>query len=74
MNYLPLKHYYRSLAVGLIVALLVAFFLCLQLYNLKLERSLEIRHSGFNNISAQLCHAMSASDGLIDTLFKLYEQ
>ena len=74
MNFLPLKHYYRSLAVALIVPLLVAFFLCLHLYNLKLERAIESRQSGFNNISAQLSHAMSAADGLIDTMFKLYEQ
>ena len=74
MNFLPLKHYYRSLAVALIVPLLVAFFLCLHLYNLKLERAIESRQNGFNNISAQLSHAMSAADGLIDTMFKLYEQ
>ena len=74
MNFLPLKHYYRSLAVALIVPLLVAFILCLHLYNLKLERSQESRQSSFNNISAQLGHAMHAADGLIDTMFKLYEQ
>ncbi|KPW03790.1 response regulator [Pseudoalteromonas sp. P1-8] len=74
MNFLPLKHYYRSLAVALIVPLLVAFFLCLHLYNLKLERAIESRQNGFNNISAQLSHAMRAADGLIDTMFKLYEQ
>ncbi|MCO7249562.1 response regulator [Pseudoalteromonas sp. Ps84H-4] len=74
MNFLPLKHYYRSLSVALIVPLLVAFFLCLHLYNLKLERAIESRQNGFNNISAQLSHAMNAANGLIDTMFKLYEQ
>ena len=74
VNFLPLKRYYRSITVALIVPLLVAFFLCLHLYDLKLERAIENRHSSFNNISAQLSHAMSAADGLIDTMFTLYEQ
>ncbi len=74
MNFLPLKHYYRSIAVALIVPLLVAFFLCLHLYNLKLERAIESRNNSFNSISAQLSHAMSAADDLIDTMFKFYEQ
>ncbi|MBB1505328.1 response regulator [Pseudoalteromonas sp. SG41-1] len=74
MNFLPLKHYYRSLAVALIVPLLVAFLLCLHLYNIKLDRAVAKREADFANIAAQVEHAMNGADGLINTLFSLYEQ
>lgn len=74
MNFLPLKQYYRSLVVALIVPLLVAFLLCLHLYTIKVERSVYKREADFNNITAQLHHAMDAAAGLLDTMFNLYDQ
>ncbi|MGO3849624.1 MAG: response regulator [Pseudoalteromonas prydzensis] len=74
MNFLPLKHYYRSLAVALIVPLLVAFLLCLHLYKIKLERAVDKRETDFANLAAQVEHAMKGADGLIRTLFAQYEQ
>ncbi|WKD25065.1 ATP-binding protein [Pseudoalteromonas sp. KG3] len=74
MNFLPLKHYYRSLAVALIVPLLVAFLLCLHLYKIKLERAVDKREADFANLAAQVEHAMKGADGLIRTLFAQYEQ
>lgn len=74
MNFLPLKQYYRSLAVALVVPLLVAFLLCLHLYTIKVERSVVKRAADFDNIAAQLQHQMGAAAGLLDTMFNLYEQ
>ncbi|MDQ9092273.1 ATP-binding protein [Pseudoalteromonas haloplanktis] len=74
MNFLPLKHYYRSLAVALIVPLLVAFLLCLHLYNIKLDRAVAKREADFTNLAAQVEHAMNAANDLLSTLFSQYEQ
>ncbi|MGO2129715.1 MAG: ATP-binding protein [Pseudoalteromonas prydzensis] len=74
MNFLPLKHYYRSLAVALIVPLLVAFLLCLHLYNIKVERAVAKHEADFANLAAQVEHAMNGANGLVTTLFSQYEQ
>ncbi len=60
--------------MALIVPLLVAFLLCLHLYNIKLDRAVAKREADFANIAAQVEHAMNGADGLINTLFSLYEQ
>ncbi|OUS70201.1 hybrid sensor histidine kinase/response regulator [Pseudoalteromonas sp. A601] len=74
MDFLPLKHYYRSLAVALIVPLLVAFVLCLHLYNIKLERTITKHHADFDNLAAQLSFRMEAAESLVKTLLAQYEQ
>ncbi|MEL0641482.1 ATP-binding protein [Pseudoalteromonas aliena] len=74
MIFLPLKHYYRSLFVALLVPLIVAFLLCLHLYNIKLERAVEKREADFTNVSAQVGHAMDSVSDLLNTMFTLYEQ
>lgn len=74
LDFLPLKHYYRSLAVALIVPLLVVFLLCLHLYNIKLDRAIAKRGADFNNLAAQLTHRMDAADNLVSTLLEQYEQ
>ncbi|WP_457934426.1 response regulator [Pseudoalteromonas sp. SCSIO 43210] len=73
MNFLPLKHYYRSLFVALLVPLVVALLLCLHLYNIKLERIVEKREADFINVSAQVSHGMQAASDLLTTMFTLYE-
>lgn len=60
--------------MALIVPLLVAFLLCLHLYNIKLERGVAKREADFANLAAQVEHAMNGADGLIATLFSQYSQ
>ena len=74
LNFLPLKHYYRSLIVALLVPLIVAFLLCLHLYNIKLERTVEKRDADFLNISAQINHGMQSISDLMANMLNLYEQ
>ncbi len=74
LDFLPLKHYYRSLTVALIVPLLVAFVLCLHLYNIKLERTITKHHADFDNLAAQLSFRMEAAESLVKTLLAQYEQ
>ncbi|MFY8326440.1 ATP-binding protein [Pseudoalteromonas sp. ZZD1] len=74
MDFLPLKHYYRSLTVALIVPLLVAFLLCLHLYNIKLERTIAKRNADFNNLAAQLSFRMDSAENLVKTLLAQYEK
>ncbi|MBB1453709.1 PAS domain-containing hybrid sensor histidine kinase/response regulator [Pseudoalteromonas sp. SG43-5] len=74
LNFLPLKHYYRSLFIALLVPLIVAFLLCLHLYNIKLERTVEKRQADFTNVSAQVTHGMDSVSNLLTTMFNLYEQ
>ena len=74
LNFLPLKHYYRSLFIALLVPLIVAFLLCLHLYNIKLERAVEKREADFTNVSAQVTHGMESVSNLLTTMFSLYEQ
>ena len=74
MNFLPLKHYYRSLFVALLVPLIVAFLLCLHLYTIKLERAVEKREADFDSVSAQVTHGMQAASDLLTAMFTLYQQ
>ncbi|TMO10913.1 ATP-binding protein [Pseudoalteromonas sp. S558] len=74
MIFLPLKHYYRSLFVALLVPLIVAFLLCLHLYTIKLERAVEKREADFTNVSAQVNHDMEAVSNLLTAMFTLYKQ
>ncbi|MEL0646613.1 ATP-binding protein [Pseudoalteromonas agarivorans] len=74
MNFLPLKYYYRSLFIALLVPLIVAFLLCLHLYNIKLERAVEKRAADFANVSAQVDHGMSSINGLLSSMFSLYQR
>lgn len=74
LDFLPLKHYYRSLAVALIVPLLVAFLLCLHLYSIKLDRTVAKREADFITLAAQLEYRMEAAEDLVSTLFLQYEQ
>ena len=60
--------------MALIVPLLVAFLLCLHLYNIKLEQAVAKREADFASLAAQVEHAMKGADGLIRTLFSQYEQ
>ena len=60
--------------MALIVPLLVAFLLCLHLYNIKLERAVAKREADFANVAAQVSLVMNATDGLVSTLFAQYEQ
>ncbi|MDO6465576.1 PAS domain-containing hybrid sensor histidine kinase/response regulator [Pseudoalteromonas carrageenovora] len=74
MNFLPLKYYYRSLFIALLVPLIVAFLLCLHLYNIKLERAVEKREADFANVSAQVNHGMESVNGLLSSMFNLYQR
>lgn len=74
MKFLPLRHYYRSLFIALLVPLIVAFLLCFHLYNIKLERAVEKREADFANVSAQVSHGMEAVSDLLDSMFSLYQQ
>jgi two-component system sensor histidine kinase BarA len=74
VNFLPLKHYYRSLIVALLVPLIVAFLLCLHIYNIKLERTVEKREADFLNVSAQINHGMQSINDLMASMLDLYAQ
>lgn len=60
--------------MALIVPLLVAFLLCLHLYNIKVERAVAKHEADFANLAAQVEHAMNGANGLVATLFSQYEQ
>ncbi|MBQ4856689.1 ATP-binding protein [Pseudoalteromonas sp. MMG007] len=74
MKFLPLKYYYRSLFIALLVPLIVAFLLCLHLYNIKLERAVEKREADFANVSAQVDHGMNSVNDLLNSMFSLYQR
>lgn len=54
--------------------LIIAFLLCLHLYNVKLERAVEKRETDFTNVSAQVTLGMESLSNLLSTMFSLYEQ
>ena len=56
------------------VPLIVAFLLCLHIYNIKLERTVEKREADFLNVSAQINHGMQSINDLMASMLDLYAQ
>jgi PAS domain S-box-containing protein len=73
LNFLPLKHYYRSLSVALLMLITVAFFLCLYIYNSKLDRSIEKSKSDFSSVSAQVEHGARSASDLLSIMFEQHQ-
>ncbi|MDX1360705.1 MAG: hybrid sensor histidine kinase/response regulator, partial [Pseudoalteromonas tetraodonis] len=74
MNFLPLKHYHRSVFVALAIPLLVASFLCLHFYDIKMDRAITKKTTDFSALSAQLDHDMQAMDDLLNAMFIMYDK
>ena len=74
MNFLPLKHYHRSVFVALAIPLLLASFLCLHFYDIKMDRAITKKTTDFSALSAQLDHHMQAMDDLLNAMFIMYDK
>ncbi|MFC3033446.1 ATP-binding protein [Pseudoalteromonas fenneropenaei] len=74
MQFTPLKHYNRAMLVAVVVPLLVAAFLCLHLYHLKLERAYQSRLENFAALDAHVDHMMKASDEVFQRMFASIKQ
>ncbi|WP_105169061.1 ATP-binding protein [Pseudoalteromonas sp. T1lg23B] len=73
-EFIPLKKYRRAALIGLLISIIVAGFLCLHLYHIKLNRAFEEHRAYFDAIDTQVVQKVAEASNVIDNIFISLDQ
>ncbi|CAM4095608.1 hybrid sensor histidine kinase/response regulator [Pseudoalteromonas byunsanensis] len=73
-EFIPLKKYRRAALIGLLISIIVAGFLCLHLYQAKLNRSFNEHRAYFDAIDTQVVQKVAEASNVIDNIFISLDQ
>ncbi|MCF6436835.1 ATP-binding protein [Pseudoalteromonas sp. MMG022] len=73
-EFIPLKKYRRAALTGLLISIIVASFLCLHLYHIKLNRAFNEHRAYFDAIDTQVVQKVAEASNVIDNIFISLDQ